>query len=128
MTERDVERIAERVARRILAEMQCDTVEDRIAAAIAALSKKHPEIVRIRYSLGEDQSGSAAVFLRILVSDDLAEHLQWDSRHTGTCARFSRLSRSVMDHLAGETVDNRSTHVSWRSVSEQSALQEKDWE
>ena len=92
---------------------------DRIEAAVRAVEAAlRPDIVRIRYEIGEDWSGQWAIFFRVVLSDHAAKH------------RLRGLATSVESRLA-ERLDFEALGVfpyhNFRSVSEQEALREEAW-
>ncbi len=89
---------------------------DEAVAEVARLLA--PDVVYIRYHIGEDWNDEWAVYFRALLSDEAAEH------------RLHEVAKKVRAELA-ERLDFRAlglrhyTHV--RSVSEQAALRNKEW-
>jgi hypothetical protein len=77
-----------------------------------------PDVVRIRWEIGEDWSGQWAVFFRIVLTDAAARN------------RLREIAAKVVWGLARQ-LDFASMGVfpyhSFRSVSEQAALQEEAW-
>lgn len=77
-----------------------------------------PDVVRIRYNIGEDWSGQWAIFFRIVISDSAAK------------SRLRRVAGKVIEHLA-ERLDFDEMGVfpyhNFRSASEQAALREHAW-
>ena len=95
------------------------TKQAEIAAAIARVQQSiGPDVVRIRYEIGEDWSGQWAIFFRILLTDDAARH------------RLRDVATKVVWGLARQ-LDFPGMGVypyhNFRSVSEQSMLQEPAW-
>ena len=95
------------------------TKQAEIEAAIArVLQSVGPDVVRIRYEIGEDWSGQWAIFFRILLTDDAARR------------RLRDVAPKVVWELARE-LDFPGMGVfpyhNFRSVSEQSMLQEPAW-
>src|SRR5580658_3048807 len=77
-----------------------------------------PDVVRIRYEIGEDWSGQWAIFFRIVLTDDAARR------------RLRETAAKVVWGLARE-LDFPSMGVfpyhNFRSLSEQAMLQEPAW-
>jgi hypothetical protein len=90
-------------------------IETEVRAVEAAL---RPDVVRIRYEIGEDWSGQWAVFFRVVLSDDAAKH------------RLREVARNVEWRLA-ERLDFQALGVfpyhNFRSESEQAELREEAW-
>ena len=95
------------------------TKQAEIEAAIARVQQSiGPDVVRIRYEIGEDWSGQWAIFFRILLTDDAAR------RH------LREVAPKVVWELARQ-LDFPGMGVfpyhNFRSVSEQSMLKEPAW-
>jgi len=95
------------------------TKQSEIQAAINDVEiRLAPDVVRIRYEIGEDWSGKWAIFFRIVLSDDAAKR------------RLREIASKVVWGLAGQ-LDFPGMGVfpyhNFRSVSEQAALQEEAW-
>jgi hypothetical protein len=95
------------------------TKQPEIEAAIARVQQSiGPDVVRIRYEIGEDWSGQWAIFFRILLTDDAARHHLRD------------VATKVVWELARQ-LDFPGMGVfpyhNFRSISEQSMLQEPAW-
>jgi hypothetical protein len=95
------------------------TKQAEIEAAIARVQQSiGPDVVRIRYEIGEDWSGQWAIFFRILLTDDAARR------------RLRDVATKVVWELARQ-LDFPGMGVfpyhNFRSVSEQSMLQEPTW-
>ena len=77
-----------------------------------------PDVVRIRYEIGEDWSGQWAIFFRVVLADDAARR------------RLRDVATKVIWGLANQ-LDFPGMGVfpyhNFRSVSEQAALQEPAW-
>lgn len=123
MTEREVEQIARRVAEEVVRSILAETPNDQIDAAIKLILANFPGIVRIRYNLGEDQSGTPAAFFRVLISDALAE-----IAGTEDFAGISRDLSRRLENIPLLCAAGRFPYVNWRSVSEQARLKCKEWE
>ena len=95
------------------------TKQVEIEAAIARVQQSiGPDVVRIRYEIGEDWSGQWAIFFRIVLTDDAARN------------RLRNVATRVVKGLA-QQLDFPCMGVfpyhNFRSVSEQSMLQEPAW-
>jgi len=95
------------------------TKQSEIEAAIHEVERNlAPDVVRIRYEIGEDWSGQWAIFFRIVLTDEAARH------------RLREVADKVVWGLARQ-LDFPAMGVwayhNFRSVSEQEALQEPAW-
>ena len=95
------------------------TKQAEIEAAISCVQKSvGADVIRIRYEIGEDWSGQWAIFFRIVLADDAARH------------RLRNVATKVVRELARQ-LDFPGMGVfpyhNFRSVSEQSMLQEPAW-
>jgi hypothetical protein len=95
------------------------TKQPEIEAAISDLERRlAPDVVRIRYAIGEDWSGQWAIFFRIVLCDEAAKR------------RLREVADKVVWGLA-ERLDFPGMGVypyhNFRSASEQEALQEPAW-
>jgi len=95
------------------------TKQSEIQAAINRLEKGlAPDVVRIRYEIGEDWSGQWAIFFRVVLTDDAAKH------------RLREVATKVVWGLA-QQLDFPGMGVfpyhNFRSTSEQAELQEPAW-
>jgi len=84
--------------------------------AVEAASK--PDVVRIRYTIGEDWADRWAIFFRIVLSDDAAEDRLRESTNSVERRLDERLNFPALGVLA---------YHNYRSESEQADLQEEDW-
>ena len=95
------------------------TKQDEIEAAIASVQQSiGPDVVRIRYEIGEDWSGLWAVFFRIVLTDDAARRRL---RDVGTRVVWGLAERLDFPGMGVFPFHN------FRSASEQAALQEPAW-
>lgn len=95
--------------------------ERQFAAAVAEVERMlRPEVLRIRYTLGEDWTGDPAVFFRVVISDAFSGRDQiW----------------KVTDHVSTtleqqiEPVEQWGVrpYFNYRSQSEQEVLREEAW-
>jgi hypothetical protein len=95
------------------------TKQAEIEAAIARVQQSiGPDVVRIRYEIGEDWSGQWAIFFRIVLGDDAAR------------IRLRDVATRVVSELA-QQLDFPGMGVfpyhNFRSQSEQAMLQEPAW-
>ena len=94
--------------------------QGKIEKAVARSAKSlAPDVVRIRYNLGEDWSGSGAVFFRVVLSDNASRpsHL----REIATRVKSTVFNAVKPDELGLEAYFN------FRSASEQAELKELIW-
>jgi hypothetical protein len=77
-----------------------------------------PDVVRIRYEIGEDWSGQWAIFFRVVLADDAARHRL---RDVGSNVRWGLANQLDFPGMGVFAYHN------FRSVSEQAALQEPAW-
>jgi hypothetical protein len=95
------------------------TKESEIQAAIREVERSlAPDVVRIRYEIGEDWSGQWAIFFRVVLADDAAEHRLRDVASTVVWGLARKLDFPSMGVFP---------YHNFRSVSEQAALQEPAW-
>jgi hypothetical protein len=90
-----------------------------IAEAVAEVERRlAPDVVYIRYEIGENWYGDWAIFFRSLLSDEAAEH------------RLHEVAKKVKQLLA-ERLDfpglGLYAYYNVRSVSEQAALRDREW-
>lgn len=82
--------------------------------------KLHPDVVRIRFSLGEDWSDDPAIFFRIIVSDEASGH--------SDLAEFTgRIESEIFDELRIAELDYV-PYFNFRTKSEQEKLQSPEWD
>jgi hypothetical protein len=95
---------------------QRDTIWDAVSEVEAALK---PDIVRIRYSVGEDWKDQWSIFFKIVLSDDAAKN------------RLRQVANNVELRLA-EHLDFNALGVwpyhNYRSESEQATIRDEAWE
>jgi|SRR5450432_26347 hypothetical protein len=95
------------------------TKHSEIEAAIDEVETRlSPDVVRIRYEIGEDWSGQWAIFFRVVLTDEAARR------------RLREVATNVVWGLARQ-LDFPAMGVfpyhNFRSVSEQEALREPAW-
>ena len=94
-------------------------VKQQVIAVVSELVRSlAPDVVHIRYEIGEDWSGDAAIFFRILLSGDASR--------TRLRAVAKQVVISLDQRLDFESMGLRAYH-NFRSVSEQNALREEAW-
>ncbi len=94
---------------------QQETIEEEVRALEEELK---PDVVRIRYDIGQDWTGDWSIFFRILLSD----------RASGR--RLGRVARSVRDVIKQRIRPKELgliAYCSFRSESEQSELKDPAW-
>jgi hypothetical protein len=91
-------------------------IDEGVRKAVSALNRK---VVRIRYNLGEDWSGGAAVFFRVLLKDAVSKR-----------PSLRDVAREVAEMVAREVRPSElglEVYYNFRSESEQETLQEAAW-
>ena len=91
-------------------------IEKAVSRAAKALA---PDVVRIRYSLGEDWMGSGAVFFRVLLSDNA-------SRPSNLGDISARVRSTVYEAVKPDELGLQ-WYFNFRSASEQAELKEPIW-
>jgi hypothetical protein len=101
------------VSRGFAAQSEIEADVQRLAQALA------PDVVRIRYSLGDDWTGDPSLFLKILLTDEA-------SRPENLYGVVQRVPLAVMKEIDG---DDLGLHLYWdfRSLSEQEELLDPAW-
>ena len=93
--------------------------QSEIQAAVEEVERDlAPDVVRIRFDIGEDWSGQWAIFFRVVLTDDAAKN------------RLREVASDVVWGLARQldfTAMGVFPYHNFRSVSEQGALQEPAW-
>jgi hypothetical protein len=93
--------------------------QSEIEAAIRQVAHElAPDVVRIRYDIGEDWSGQWAIFFKVVLSDDAAKGRLREVATKVVRGLAKRLDFSIMGVFP---------YHNFRSVSEQAALQEPAW-
>jgi hypothetical protein len=77
-----------------------------------------PDVVHIRYDIGQDWSGDWAIFFRVVLSDDASSSRLREVATEVTASLADRLDFSSMGLLP---------YHNFRSVSEQAVLREETW-
>ncbi len=95
------------------------TRETEIESAIAEVERElKPDVIRIRYEIGQDWSDQWSIFFRIVLRDDAVGKRIGESRQKVVQALARRLDFRVMGVFA---------YHNFRSESEQARLREEDW-
>ncbi len=94
----------------------------QVAAAIQkAAQALQPEVARIRYALTLDSTGTAAIFFRVLLSDEA-------SREDRLYETTQRISRKIIDIVKPMEKFGMEAYFNFRSASEQAKLKDAAWE
>lgn len=95
------------------------TKQSEIQGAIREVeSALAPDVVRIRYDIGEDWSGQWAIFFRVVLTDDAARKRLRDVANQVVWGLARRLDFPAMGVFP---------YHNFRSASEQAALREEAW-
>jgi hypothetical protein len=97
--------------------LQRGQLEEAIRAIEPSLG---PDVLRLRYSIGEDWTGDPAIFFRVLLSDRA-------SRRDQLLQAINRIKSTIEDHLDPLAQWGVLPYYSFRSQSEQEALKEEAW-
>jgi hypothetical protein len=98
-----------------LAETKRGEIDAAIRKVVADLQ---PDVIRIRYEIGEDWSGEWAIFFRTVLTDDAARRRLGDI--------YDKVVAGLRRDLDFPTMGVYPYH-NFRTVSEQSRLQERAW-
>ena len=79
-----------------------------------------PDVVRLRYALGQDWTGESAIFFRIVLSDRASRR---DQLRNST----SQIETAIVQHLQPLEQWGVLPYFNYRSQSEQTVLQEEAW-
>ena len=90
------------------------------AAVDQAVKGLKPDVVRVRFSFGEDWSGDDAIFFRVVLSD-----LASADEVVGKVAR--RIANQLEDAVKADELGLRA-YFDYRSFSEQTSMGDLDWE
>jgi hypothetical protein len=95
------------------------TKKDRVADVVAEAQKLlAPDVVKICYNHGLDESDKKALFFRVVITD------QVNSNNLS----LATLTRDYLGKAITAIYSKRRWYVNFRSVSEQAKLMEKEWE
>ena len=89
-------------------------------AVVKAIRKLGKEVVRVKYSFGEDWTGDPAIFFRIVLSDAA-------SREGGLADVANRIMTVIYDELRPYEDWGLLPYFNYRSKSEQAKLNDPDW-
>ena len=85
-----------------------------------AIQKLGPEVVRVKYKVGEDTSGEPAIYFRIVLVDSAAG-----------VHGFGDVAENISDALFDELRPNENwglrSYFRYRSQSEQAKMNDPDW-
>jgi hypothetical protein len=99
----------------IVNQRQLATAIQKAANALA------PDVVRIRYALTIDSTGSAAIFFRVLLSDRA-------SRPDRLYETTEGITAKILEIVQPQERFGMDAYFNFRSESEQSKLQDAAWE
>ena len=99
----------------IVNQRQLATAVQKAADALA------PDVVRIRYGLTSDSTGSAAIFFRVLLSDRA-------SGPTRLYKTAGRITAKILEVVQPREKFGVEAYFNFRSESEQAKLQDAAWE
>ena len=92
----------------------------QIQAGVATAAKGlRPDVVRIRYDVGEDWSGEPSLFFRVVLSDGASAEKRLYSN-------VQRITAAVLDAVKPEELGLHA-YFNFRSKSEQEQLREPSW-
>lgn len=103
-----------RPARAVLQRPQLDQVIDGIRESLG------PDVVRLRYDLGEDWTGESAIFFHIVISDEA-------SRRERLLTSTRQIESVIVQQLEPLQQWDVLPYFSYRSQSEFAARREKAW-
>jgi hypothetical protein len=101
------------VARAFAQQAQLDEAINDLKPALG------PDVVRLRYTLGQDWTGDPAIFFRIVLSDQASR----DQLHNATM----QIQNAIVQRLERLEQWGVLPYFSYRSQAEQAALQEEAW-
>jgi len=85
-----------------------------------AIAKLGPEVVRVRYSVGEDNTGDPAIYFRIVLTDGA-------SREETLGEVTEKIRRTLSDELRSFENWGLFPYFRFRSQKEQALLQDPAW-
>jgi hypothetical protein len=95
------------------------TKQTEINQAVAGVAQQlKPDVVHIRYEIGQDWSGDWAIFFRVVLSDEASQKRLRDVATKVVWRLAERLDFPALDVFP---------YHNFRSVSEQAVLQEEAW-
>ena len=102
------------IAKALAQQPQLDEAIDQVKQLLG------PDVVRLRYTLGQDWSGESAIFFRIVLSERASRRDQlWNST--------SQIETAIVQHLQPLEQWGVLPYFNYRSQSEQAVLQEEAW-
>ena len=102
------------IAKAFAQQAELDQAIDRVKQSLG------PDVVRLRYTLGQDWSGESAIFFRIVLSERASRRDQlWNST--------SQIETAIVQHLQPLEQWGVLPYFNYRSQSEQATLQEEAW-
>jgi hypothetical protein len=102
-----------------------------IAKGVKKVEKQFkPDVVRIGHTIGEGWMGDPAIFFRVLLSDAAADKFAQAAISRRESARdlFDRIEQAMEAQVDPIGKWGLFPHFSYRSVSEQAHLKDKDWD
>jgi hypothetical protein len=96
--------------------------QSQFESAVSEVEKTfRPQVVRVRYDLGDDSTGEPAVFFRILLSDDAASRRDqlWDVTN--------RVSTEIVQRIEPLEQWGVLPYFSFRSEAEQTQMNDPAW-
>ena len=90
------------------------------AAVRDAISALGPDVIHVRYTLGQDWSGDYSIFFRILLADRASKEDQ-------LLRVTTRVANDIVQRLEPVEQWGLLPYFDFRSQSEQAALQEEAW-
>ena len=95
--------------------------QGQLATAIAGLERLlGPDVVRLRYTIGENWSEEPAIFFRVVLSDEASKR---DRLH----AVASRVQAQIEEHVDPLNSWGLMPYYNFRSQTEQEMLKEPAW-
>ena len=102
------------IARAFAQQAELDQAIDQVKQMLG------PDVVRLRYTLGQDWTGESAIFFRIVLSERASRRDQlWNST--------SQIETAIDRHLQPLEQWGVLPYFNYRSQSEQAVLQEEAW-
>jgi hypothetical protein len=102
------------IAKAFAQQPQLDEAIDQVKQSLGS------DVVRLRYTLGQDWTGESAIFFRIVLSDRASRRDQlWNST--------SQIETAIVQHLQPLEQWGVLPYFNYRSQSEQATLQEEAW-
>ena len=102
------------LAKAFAQQAELDQAIDRVKQSLG------PDVVRLRYTLGQDWSGESAIFFRIVLSERASRRDQlWNST--------SQIETAIVQQLQPLEQWGVLPYFNYRSQSEQATLQEEAW-